>query len=87
MSQRKLYLALYYVADPSRLASTLSLIRGHAYGGQKSAYEVYLIERQLPTLRQCEERFIRVPATPPGVAIKQHSLQAYGQLFGGHHAS
>lgn len=39
---RKFYLALYDVADSSRLAQTLNLIRIHAYGGQKSAYEVYL---------------------------------------------
>mgnify|MGYP003621465126 CR=1 FL=1 len=43
-------------------------------------------QRQLPTLRQCEERFIHVLSTPPSVAIKQHSLQEYGQLFGAHHA-
>ncbi|SUA53817.1 Uncharacterised protein [Oligella ureolytica] len=52
--------------------------------------ETYVLEgirqRQLPTLRQCEERFIHVLSTPPSVAIKQHSLQEYGQLFGAHHA-
>ncbi|WP_432787033.1 CRISPR-associated endoribonuclease Cas2 [Oligella sp. MSHR50489EDL] len=46
MSQRKLYLALYDIADPKRLASTLALVRDHAYGGQKSAYEVYLSDTE-----------------------------------------
>lgn len=43
---RKFYLALYDVADSSRLAQTLNLIRNHAYGGQKSAYEVYLSDTE-----------------------------------------
>ena len=52
--------------------------------------ETYVLEgirqRQLPTIRQCEERFIRIIAMPPSIAIKQHSLQDYSQLFGAHHA-
>ena len=42
MSDRDLFLAGYDVADPRRLRLALDLIKGHATGGQKSAYECYL---------------------------------------------
>lgn len=42
MTQRSLFLAAYDVADPRRLKLSLELIKGHATGGQKSAYECYL---------------------------------------------
>ena len=52
--------------------------------------ETYVLEgikqRQLPTIQQCEKHFIQALVMPPKVAIKQHSLQDYGQLFGVQHA-
>lgn len=39
---RQLYLAAYDVADPRRLRHALELVKGHATGGQKSAYECWL---------------------------------------------
>jgi CRISPR-associated protein Cas2 len=42
MNERDLFLAAYDVADPRRLRVSLELVKGHATGGQKSAYECYL---------------------------------------------
>ncbi len=46
MTDRALYLAAYDVADPRRLRLSLELIKGHATGGQKSAYECFLTEAE-----------------------------------------
>lgn len=45
---RKLFVAAYDVRDPRRLARALRVVRGYASGGQKSAYECWLLpaERQ-----------------------------------------
>ncbi len=42
MPERDLYLAAYDIAEPRRMAAMLDLVRGHATGGQKSAYEIFL---------------------------------------------
>ncbi len=42
MNDRDLFLAAYDVADPRRLRLALDLVKGHATGGQKSAYECHL---------------------------------------------
>lgn len=42
MNSRSLYLTAYDIADPSRQRASLDLIKGHATGGQKSAYECFL---------------------------------------------
>lgn len=42
MTDRSLFLAAYDVAEPRRLKLALDLIKGHATGGQKSAYECFL---------------------------------------------
>ncbi|MBX5460765.1 MAG: CRISPR-associated endonuclease Cas2 [Steroidobacteraceae bacterium] len=42
MPERDLYLAAYDVADRKRLRASLELVKGHATGGQKSFYEVFL---------------------------------------------
>ena len=42
MSERGLYIAAYDIASPKRLRATLKVIKGHATGGQKSAYECFL---------------------------------------------
>ncbi|HXH04217.1 MAG TPA: CRISPR-associated endonuclease Cas2 [Candidatus Competibacteraceae bacterium] len=39
---RRLHLAAYDIADPGRLREALKLVRAHACGGQKSAYECFL---------------------------------------------
>jgi CRISPR-associated protein Cas2 len=42
MIERDLYLAAYDIASPRRLRAVLKRIKGHATGGQKSAYECFL---------------------------------------------
>jgi CRISPR-associated protein Cas2 len=44
--ERKLYLAAYDVSAPARLARALEVVRGYASGGQKSAYECWLTDRE-----------------------------------------
>lgn len=46
MTDRALFLAAYDVADPRRLRLALDLVKGHATGGQKSAYECFLSEAE-----------------------------------------
>lgn len=46
MPKRQLHLACYDVADPSRLAAALKLVRRYATGGQKSAHELFLTEAE-----------------------------------------
>jgi len=52
MTERTLYLAAYDVADHRRLRVALELIKGHATGGQKSAYECFLSEAEQARLLQ-----------------------------------
>jgi CRISPR-associated protein Cas2 len=42
MEERDLYIAAYDIASPRRLRAALKLVKGHATGGQKSAYECFL---------------------------------------------
>ena len=42
MSNRKLYLAAYDIADDKRLRDFLTLLRGYSSGGQKSVFECWL---------------------------------------------
>lgn len=72
MSERKFYLALYDVANPGRLAATLDVVRNHSYGGQKSAYEVYLSDSEkhdllsilAVLLDEQEDRFLLLQLDP-----------------------
>ncbi len=65
MSNRKLHLVAYDVAEPSRLRRMLYVIKDYATGGQKSAYECYLtfteksemIKRVKEELNITEDRF------------------------------
>jgi CRISPR-associated protein Cas2 len=50
MTERNLFLAAYDVADPHRLKASLELVKGHATGGQKSAYECFLTRAEEGTL-------------------------------------
>ncbi|MEW5977187.1 MAG: CRISPR-associated endonuclease Cas2 [Acidobacteriota bacterium] len=42
MSHRDLYIAAYDISSAQRLRAALKLVKGHATGGQKSAYECFL---------------------------------------------
>lgn len=42
MSDRDLYIAAYDITSARRLRAALKLVKGHATGGQKSAYECFL---------------------------------------------
>jgi CRISPR-associated protein Cas2 len=42
MGERDLYIAAYDISCARRLRATLKLVKGHATGGQKSAYECFL---------------------------------------------
>lgn len=52
MTDRALFLAAYDVADPRRLRVALDLVKGHATGGQKSAYECFLTPAEEARLLQ-----------------------------------
>jgi CRISPR-associated protein Cas2 len=52
MKERDLYLAAYDVCDPRRLRAALDLVKGHATGGQKSAYECFLTDGEKARLLQ-----------------------------------
>lgn len=42
-------------------------------------------ERQLPSIRSCEDRFSNLRVSTPKITIAQHSLADYSQLLGGSH--
>jgi len=52
MSNRKLYLAAYDVADQKRTKSFLTLLRGYSSGGQKSVFECWLTQTEKAELIQ-----------------------------------
>jgi len=52
VSNRKLYLAAYDVAHHRRLRRMLEVVRDYATGGQKSAYECWLDDRERDELLQ-----------------------------------
>lgn len=82
--RRALYLAAYDVTDPRRLVKALKVVRRFASGGQKSAYECWLDERERKTLISEMEDVIdpatdsfavialnpRRPITAMGVAVE-----------------
>jgi CRISPR-associated protein Cas2 len=49
---RKLFLILYDISCPRRLAQALHAVREHATGGQKSVHECFLDAAELRALRQ-----------------------------------
>ncbi len=65
MLQRKLHLAAYDVSSPTRLRKVLNVVKDYATGGQKSAYECYLTQKEVKqllhrvasTLNPDEDRF------------------------------
>lgn len=50
MEERDLYIAAYDIASPRRMRAALRLVKGHATGGQKSAYECFLTPAERRTL-------------------------------------
>ncbi len=69
---RHLYLAAYDVADDRRLRLSLQIIKSYATGGQKSAYECWLSERERAellyhmahVLEESEDRFLLISLDP-----------------------
>lgn len=49
---RTLYLVVYDIAHPRRLARALGIVRAYATGGQKSVHECWLLPAELTGLRQ-----------------------------------
>lgn len=45
-----------------------------------------IAQRQLPSVRACEKRFMPAANAPSNVVVLQHALQDYNQLLGGQHA-
>jgi len=53
MNERDLYIAAYDIGSPKRLRAALKAVKGHATGGQKSAYECFLTRlERIDLLRQ-----------------------------------
>jgi CRISPR-associated protein Cas2 len=76
---RKLYVAAYDVRHPARLPQALRVVRGHASGGQKSAYECWLSSAEwralhaemAEVLNPARDQFALIPLEPrrPLVAL------------------
>ncbi len=72
MANRDLYIAAYDIASAKRLRAALKIVKGHATGGQKSAYECFLTPAErgdlLGQLRKVvkprEDRFMLIRLDP-----------------------
>lgn len=79
MTQRRLYLAAYDVADARRLAASLELVAGYALNGQKSVYECQLtaaergalLHDMALVLDETADRFLLIGLNP---RARVHSL-------------
>lgn len=58
MSNRKLYLAAYDIADDKRLREFLTLLRGYSSGGQKSVFECWLSQFEKAKLIQSADQLM-----------------------------
>lgn len=56
MSNRDLYIAAYDISSARRLRAALKLVKGHATGGQKSAYECFLTPAERRRTRVIRKR-------------------------------
>jgi len=80
MPTRKLYIAAYDIADPTRLRQGLHILRDYATGGQKSVFECFLtdaekqqlIRRMENLIINGEDRFVLVRLS------RRHSPRAAG---------
>lgn len=69
---RSLFLAAYDIAEPKRLRRALRVIKNYACGGQKSAYECWLAESDIPKLLEGmrevidsdQDQFALIPLDP-----------------------
>ena len=82
--QRQLYLAAYDISDDRRRCRALALTRGHATGGQKSAYEVWLTrgeKRELladvAPLLDADDRFMLLRLDPRSTTLLAGRAQAH----------
>lgn len=88
---RKLFLAAYDVRDPRRLARALRVVRGYASGGQKSAYECWLLPSERRSLLRDmasvldfqEDSFAIIPLEPkkPLITLGQAVQPVDPQFF------
>lgn len=66
---RSLFLAAYDIREPARLRRALRVIKNYACGGQKSAYECWLAEADIPRVLEgmrdvmdsSEDQFALIP--------------------------
>ncbi|WP_295889063.1 CRISPR-associated endonuclease Cas2 [uncultured Thiohalocapsa sp.] len=74
MTQRKLHIAAYDVADDGRLRDALKLLKGYASGRQKSVFECFLTDAERAALLTgvravldpIEDRFALLRVEPRG---------------------
>jgi CRISPR-associated protein Cas2 len=72
MSNRDLYIAAYDISSDKRLRAALKLVKRHATGGQKSAYECFLTPAERSDLLEDlgdvidpdEDRFLLIRLDP-----------------------
>ncbi len=56
--ERTLHIIAYDVSEPGRLAKVHNLLKGYSTGGQKSAYECFLTDGDLNTVKASLEGLI-----------------------------
>jgi CRISPR-associated protein Cas2 len=72
MTDRDLYIAAYDITSDQRLRAALKLVKEHATGGQKSAYECFLtvaergdlLRRMRTVIEPSEDRFLLIRLDP-----------------------
>jgi CRISPR-associated protein Cas2 len=77
MSKRRLHIACYDVASPSRLRAALQVTRRYATGGQKSVHECWIDDMEVGSLLQMlcwvidesEDRVLIVRLDPRRAAV------------------
>lgn len=87
MSNRKLYIAAYDIAEASRLRRALLVVRDFATGGQKSVHECFLTKNEKRELSTCmrelidskSDRFLLIPVEPRGKIHTLGSASAAGE--------
>ena len=91
MSKRRLYIAAYDVASPTRLRQALKVLKGYSSGGQKSVFECFLTEAEKEALlieveavlELAEDRFLLLPLRQNsgvhtlGIAVKPRDEHFY----------
>ena len=78
MTERRLYVAAYDIADALRLHESLLLLKRYASGGQRSVFECFLSERERRELIGAmhgvmaadEDRFLLLPLRASGDGVR-----------------